>query len=72
MCVCVCVCVCQNRCVCFAVIMCVVLTCSVSSVMNSSEALAHSAGRIRVILLLRQFGFPKNREVNWNTSSGCK
>ena len=43
---------------------CVVLTCSVSSVMNSSGALAHSAGRVRVNSLLRHAGFPKNREVN--------
>ena len=42
----------------------VVLTCSVSSVMNSSGAFAHSAGRIRVSSLLRHAGFPKNREVN--------
>ena len=43
---------------------CVVLTCSVSSVINSSEAFAHSAGRVRVNSRLRHDGFPKNREVN--------
>ena len=54
----VCTCVHNN------VLVYVVLTCSVSSVMNSSEAFAHSAGRIKVISPIRHAGFPKNREVN--------
>ena len=48
------------------------LTSWVNSIMNSSGALSHSAGRVMLKLLLRKYGPPNNREVSWNTRGGWK